>query len=634
MASLTLLLGAVPAPAVPNRAQAPPPAAAVAPAPAAGLSPDPVLDAAGLSPDPVLDAAGDVATCNSLNDSKTAALLGAGETVAPIGDLTYNAGSDFANCYDPTWGVAKARTRPALGDHEYIGADAVTYFKYFGAAAGTNAGGYYSYDLGTWHIIVLNSTCHHLFGGCAAGSPQESWLRSDLAAHPASCTLAYWHAPLFTSGQNHAGSLAVAPLYQALYDSGAEVVLNADNRQYERFAPQTPDGVADTAHGIREFVVGTGGHALNGFSNTQPNSEVRNASTFGVLKLTLSAGSYSWRFVPVAGKTFTDAGTGVCHGPQRTCLTSGTDVDINAALTGAGSEARLCRGATFLLDNPVRFTAANQRIDTDGLPMDANRATLQIRSPLLSTAIDTNNKSGVVISNIQVDGARPTLGHLQGGALVEMGAAAVDQTIQNVVARNTRSWSTIHIGEGPVVNNTPQCQRATVVNNTVGPAGTPDQNQWADGISLACGNSLVKGNTVVDATDGAIVIFGAPGSRIEGNTITALTQLLLGGINLVDYNPVNGNYTGTVVTGNTVDARSAVIDVGIAMGPPIWYCVAATNYGASVTGNMLRGKFMVYGLAAAGIKNWEVAGNTDHATHIPFIAAGCGGLPVTPLVGP
>jgi hypothetical protein len=185
--------------------------------------------------------------------------------------------------------------------------DAAGYFDYFGELAGTPGEGYYSYDLGDWHIIALNSIIQ-----VSAGSPQEQWLRSDLAAHPAVCTLAYWHYPLFSSGIVHGGDPSMRPLWQALYDYGADVVLTGHEHNYERFAPQDPQGNADPVRGIREFVVGSGGRSHYGFGAPVPNSEARNGDTYGLLKLTLHLTSYSWEFIPEPGKTFTDSGNAPC----------------------------------------------------------------------------------------------------------------------------------------------------------------------------------------------------------------------------------------------------------------------------------------------------------------------------------
>jgi hypothetical protein len=263
----------------------------------------------------VLVGAGDIADCKDLSGAQaTAKLLDKiPGTVMAVGDLAYPGGSkENLTCYDKTWGRAKSRTRPAPGNHEFRSAGASPYFDYFGAAAGDPKAGYYSYDLGTWHVIVLNSECKDV-GGCEAGSTQEKWLRADLAAHPAACTLAYWHRPLFSSGSAHGNDLTVKPLFQALYEANADVVVTGHDHDYERFAPQTPDGAADPARGIREFVVGTGGKNHRPFSSPKPNSELRDATAFGVLKLTLKPNAYDWQFIPEAGKNFTDSGSGTCH---------------------------------------------------------------------------------------------------------------------------------------------------------------------------------------------------------------------------------------------------------------------------------------------------------------------------------
>jgi Calcineurin-like phosphoesterase len=263
----------------------------------------------------VLIGAGDIADCTDLAGAEaTAKLLEDNPgTVMALGDLAYPNGTaeDF-KCYDTTWGRVKDRTRPAVGNHEFHSAGANYYFQYFGAAAGDAKTGYYSYELGAWHIVVLNSECAEI-GGCWAGSPEEKWLRADLSAHPVGCTLAYFHKPRFSSGLNHGNDPEVGAFWQALYDFNAELVVNGHDHDYERFAPQAPNGNADPKRGIREFVVGTGGKNLRKFGFHKSNSEVRSNSTFGVLKLTLKPTGYDWKFIPQAGKSFTDSGSGSCH---------------------------------------------------------------------------------------------------------------------------------------------------------------------------------------------------------------------------------------------------------------------------------------------------------------------------------
>jgi 3',5'-cyclic AMP phosphodiesterase CpdA len=233
--------------------------------------------------------------------------------VLTLGDNQYENGTlaKFRRSYDPSWGKIKGRIRPAPGNHDYRAPGAAGYFAYFGARAGRRSRGYYSFNLGGWHLIALNSECTHV-GGCGKGSRQERWLRADLAAHPARCTLAYWHKPRFSSGM-HGNDATYTAFWRALYRAGAEVVLVGHDHDYERFALQTPQGRLDRARGIRQFVVGTGGKTHYGFRTIRANSQVRNSGTFGVLRLTLRTSGYDWRFVPEPGKRFTDTGHGTCH---------------------------------------------------------------------------------------------------------------------------------------------------------------------------------------------------------------------------------------------------------------------------------------------------------------------------------
>lgn len=279
-------------------------------------------------PDPVVAAAGDIAcdpdtaafnggngTRGACRQRYTSDLLTA-ETYAAVlalGDIQYEIGTlaDFSRSYDPSWGRVKDITYPVPGNHEYSTPRAAGYFAYFGARAGDPSRGYYSFDIGAWHLIALNSNCGAV-GGCGRGSPQERWLRSDLAAHTNVCTLAYWHHPRFSSGL-HGGDKTYDAFWRALYDAGADVVLVGHDHSYERFGPQDPARRADAARGIREFVVGTGGRSRYPFRLPEPNSEVRNSGTYGILALTLHTSSYDWRFVPEEGKTFTDAGSAACH---------------------------------------------------------------------------------------------------------------------------------------------------------------------------------------------------------------------------------------------------------------------------------------------------------------------------------
>src|SRR3954447_11023610 len=302
-------------------------ASSAAPAPTPPPTPPPT------NGDPQIAAAGDIACdpadpffnngqgtpdgCHQLATSKL--VVNTGLTgILTLGDEQYDDATlgKFQQVYEPTWGRANNLGHQGIGNHEYLTAGAKGYFDYFNgvgqinAPAGPRGKGYYSFEVGQWHIVALNSNCAQV--SCASGSTQEKWLKDDLAAHPTACTLAYWHHPRFSSG-GAGNTAAVAPLFTDLYNAGADVVLSGHDHDYERFAPQTPAQVGDSAHGVTQFVVGTGGKSLKPFNGAQRNSLVRNSATYGVLRMTLHPKSYDFKFVPEAGKTFTDSGTVACH---------------------------------------------------------------------------------------------------------------------------------------------------------------------------------------------------------------------------------------------------------------------------------------------------------------------------------
>jgi hypothetical protein len=301
--------------------------------------------------DPVVAAAGDIAcdpadpnfnngngTATVCRQKATAALLAGATAVLPLGDTQYEDGTytKYVNSYARlgSWGDYLAVTRPAVGNHEYLTANAAGYFQYFGTRAGDPTKGYYSFDLGSWHLIALNSE-----RDMRDGSAQVRWLHDDLARTTKPCILAYWHAPRFSSGQHGNDLLDTEAFWRELYAYRADVVLNGHDHTYERFGLQNPSGLAD-AQGIREFVVGTGGKNHTGFPTTRPfaaNSQVRSTGTYGVLRLTLRASSYDWRFVPEQGKTFADSGTTSCHGPPTSVRPAG----CRAGFWVAGANGRM-----------------------------------------------------------------------------------------------------------------------------------------------------------------------------------------------------------------------------------------------------------------------------------------------------
>jgi hypothetical protein len=283
--------------------------------------------------DPVIAAAGDIAcdpadpgfnggagTSTRCRHRATSDLLvGAGlAAVLPLGDIQYKSASlpTIQAVYDPTWGRVKSISHPILGNHEGGWNGYFDYFNGPGAQdgpAGPRGKGYYSFDVGSWHLVALNSNCDRI--RCFAGSAQERWLRADLAAHPAQCILAYSHYGRYSSGHERSHP-SLQPLWAALHDANAEILLSAHSHNYERFTPLSRDGRRDGASGIRQFIVGTGGAFFTGGLGSKVfGSEVSQDHTFGVLMLTLRSGGYDWRFVPVAGRTWTDSGSQACHGP-------------------------------------------------------------------------------------------------------------------------------------------------------------------------------------------------------------------------------------------------------------------------------------------------------------------------------
>lgn len=321
------------------------------------------------SGDPVILAAGDIAKCNRDQDSMTAYLLGS--TTGPIlaiGDTAYESGSpqEFADCWAPTWGQQDGRIYPVPGNHEYLTGGAAGYFGYFGDRATPlepgcrkECNGYYSFDVGAWHIVALNS---ELPGDRIA--EQTRWLRDDLAAHPSVCTLAFWHKPRYSSGYHNGGS--GQEFFQALYDYGADIVLSGHDHDYERFAPQDNSAQYAPDRGIRQFVVGTGGDALRDYKFIQPNSEVRNSETWGVIKLTLHPTSYDWEFLPISGQTWTDSGTANCvtapgvpttrTSAEATDNTATVDLVANTADNGTASTSTTAAAPASIATGGVNYT--------------------------------------------------------------------------------------------------------------------------------------------------------------------------------------------------------------------------------------------------------------------------------------
>jgi hypothetical protein len=298
---------------------APTPTPTAVPTPMPTPTSDAVLGTVAVAGDIACDPAsssfnGGLGTATSCRQKATSDLLVSAGIVLTTGDNQYDAGqlANFQQSYGPSWGRFLDKTHPAVGNHEYLTPGAEGYYSYFGSRAGDPSKGYYSFDYAGWHFIALNSNCTPV-GGCGSTSPQVAWLRSDLAASTARCTIAYWHHPRWSAAQ-YTDDARYATFWQTLYDGGVEVVLNGHDHNYQRYAPLAPSGVRDDARGIREFVIGTGGKSFYAVTTgSVPNREAANGTTAGVVEFTLRAGSYDWRFVAEAGATYTDTGTGTCH---------------------------------------------------------------------------------------------------------------------------------------------------------------------------------------------------------------------------------------------------------------------------------------------------------------------------------
>jgi hypothetical protein len=269
--------------------------------------------------DAVLVGAGDIVTCGGDGSAMTAELIERfpGAAIFTAGDTSNNTGTpaQYHDCVSLTWGKFKDRIHPAPGNHDYMTYNAYGYFGYFGEAAGDPKGGYYSFNLGAWHVVMLNSECHDI-GGCRVGSPQETWLKADLAAWPSKCSMAVMHKPLYVSGAPN--NLQVRPLWQALYAAGAEIVISGHEHHYERFIPFDPKGKPDPARGIQEIIVATGGAILETPKGSPlANSVMIISEEYGIIKLTLHPTSYEWEFIPVEDGDEpgikTDSGHRDCH---------------------------------------------------------------------------------------------------------------------------------------------------------------------------------------------------------------------------------------------------------------------------------------------------------------------------------
>jgi len=525
--------------------------------------------------DPVIAAAGDIAcdpqstsfnngagTATACRQQHTSDLLldptvfPSLTAVLPLGDLQYENGAytKFLSSYDPSWGRLKAITRPVPGNHEYVTAGAASYYQYFGSTAGDPAKGYYSYDLGAWHLIALNSNCGPV-GGCASGSPQEQWLKADLAATQSTCTLAYWHHPRFSSGGEHGNDSTYDAFWRDLYASGADVILVGHEHDYERFARQTPGQVPDT-RGIREFVVGVGGRSSYTFSTAQPNSEVRITQQFGVLKLTLHGSSYSWELV-AENHTVLDSGTTTCSVPAA------PDVPLSPTLASASG--------------------------ADG------SVSLQWSAP--------SSNGGAAVTNYNV--YRGTASGAE-TLLTQIGnvTSYTDSTVTNGTTYYYEVSAVNSVGEGALSNERSATPAASSVIVS---------DQFGRTVASGFGTADVGGPWSVSSTartkvtggQGVIYGFTAANQDVQAwNPTTATNMEVVGLVQLNASNPVGGNYQARLVARAQTDARNGYVAriAHTPAGAVTWTLARVANAGGTGSATLAQGTLLSSG--AAGSRWW------------------------------
>jgi hypothetical protein len=460
------------------------------------------------NPPQIFIGAGDISSCSNTGDEETAKLLDANPdgTVFNIGDDAYDNGTtaEFA-CYNATWGRHKARTKPTAGNHEYNTSGAAPYYAYFGTAAGPSGLGYYSFNLGAWHIIALNSNISR-----SAGSAQDTWLANDLAAHPNQCTLAYWHHPLYSStGGSGSGGVSLAsmrPYWDRLYAAHADLVLNGHRHFYERLNLMKPDGTADPANGIREIIVGSGGIGGGSETNLFPTHQVGDGKTFGVIKLYLYDDSYAWKFLPVAGKTFTDSGSTACH---------------SSGGGGGGGGGIVNAANSSVSANPTSFTAGTGSSTITVTARDDNNATMSGATVLL-----TSTGSGNTFT--------PSSGTTDGSGVFT-------STFTSTVAEGKTVSATI--------NSTAISQTAAVtVNSSGGGGGGVAHSLLTSGSSST--NGKVYTTASISPAPNALVTLavrmrwsgGALTPTVSGGGMTSWTQ-----VGSVDFDPMSGSIARLLV---------------------------------------------------------------------------------------
>jgi Invasin, domain 3/Bacterial Ig-like domain (group 1)/Calcineurin-like phosphoesterase len=488
------------------------------------------------NPPEIMLGAGDIASCGNNNDEATAEIIDTiPGTVVVIGDNVYPNGTDseYANCYDPTWGRFKARTKPSAGNHDYNTSGAAGYYHYFGAAAGDPSKGYYSYELGAWHVVVLNSNI-----SSKSGSAQSDWLQSDLAAHPNLCTLAYFHHPLYSStGGSGSGGVVysgVRGMWDDMYPAGVDLVLGGHRHFYERLAPMKPDGSADPQYGIREIIAGTGGIGGGSMTNVFPTSEVREGRTFGVLKLYLYDDSYAWKFIPVAGESFTDSGSTACHGAPGG---GGTGGGISSTLS------TLSATPTTITAGSATSTVTITVLDANGDPVSGATVSPSATGTgnTFSPSSGSSDANGVFTTDLSSTGAgTKTISATANGvgitqtASVLVTAGPIDADQSTIVASPT----SVTEGNASTITVTVQDQYGNPIsgaNVTLAASGSGNALTQPPGATSATGeatgslsSSVSETKTVSATINGTLPLtHTATVEVLPPGSATSITQLLL-----------------------------------------------------------------------------------------------------------
>jgi protocatechuate 3,4-dioxygenase beta subunit len=577
------------------------------------------------NPPQVFIGAGDISSCGNTGDEATAKLLDANPvgTVFNIGDDVYENGTttEFTNCYHPTWGRHKARTMPTAGNHEYNTSGASGYYQYFGAAAHpssvSDSAGFYSFDLGAWHIIALNSNVAR-----SLNSRQDKWLAADLAAHPNQCTLAYFHHPLYSStggsGSGGVSTTSVRPFWDRLYAARADLVLNGHRHFYERLAPMKPDGSADPVNGIRTIIAGMGGIGGGSVTNLFPRHEVGNGDTRGVLKLYLYDDSYAWKFLPVAGKTFTDSGSTACHasggggGSGVSAGNSAVDVAPSSFTAGSGSST---------ITATVKDGSGNAMSDIN-VVFGATGTGNTFTPPNVTT-----NSSGVATSTFTSTGA---------------GAKTVSATAGGVTITQQ---PTVTVNPGPV---------SAAVSTVAAAPGTFVAGSGSSTITVtakdANGNTISSMPVTVASTGSGNTLSPASGSTnssgVFTNTLTSTVAELktvsatINGTALTQTAPVNvttsgGGGNGTIAhtlltAGSNATNLSTYTTASIAPAPNALITVAVRNHRSpAAISPTLSGGGMTSWTPVASVDYDPISGSLGRLTVFRAMSASPGSGPIT-----